>query len=122
MYQLSLQPINRAVTVSPGSLLLPALLGQKLNIAMSCGGNGICSTCHVRVREGADQLAPMQAKERRTLALVADADATSRLACQTYVQGDGVCLELPRGMYIEKVEDLLGRCWSSRTIQNNPTS
>ncbi|QJW97807.1 2Fe-2S iron-sulfur cluster-binding protein [Frigoriglobus tundricola] len=107
MLKVTLQPINDAVAVPNGSLLLPPLLGKKLNVAMSCGGNGICATCHVRVREGMDQLSAMDAKERRTLALVAEADPTSRLACQTHVHGDGVVIELPRGMYIEKADDLL---------------
>ena len=107
MHKLTLLPVNESITTSPGGLLLPALLEKKLNILMSCGGNGICSTCHVRVRDGMDQLSPMGAKERRTLSLVDGSDASSRLACQTHVQGDGVVLELPKGMYIEKVEDLL---------------
>ena len=107
MHKLTLLPVNESITTPPGGLLLPALLENKLNILMSCGGNGICSTCHVRVRDGMDQLSPMGAKERRTLSLVDGSDASSRLACQTHVQGDGVVLELPKGMYIEKVEDLL---------------
>jgi ferredoxin len=108
MYQIRLEPVGSTVTVPPGSLLLPALLGKDLNVAMSCGGNGICSTCHVKVRAGMDDLSAATAKERRTLALVADADATSRLACQAAVLGDGVVLDLPRGMYVEAVDDLLG--------------
>ena len=108
MHKISLLPINDSVSVRDGSPILPALLAKNLRILMSCGGNGICSTCHIRVRSGSDQLSPMEAKERRTLALVDGADATSRLACQAQVRGDGVVLELPAGMSIEAADDLLG--------------
>ena len=108
MHKISLLPINDFVTVRDGGQILPALLAKNLRVLMSCGGNGICSTCHVRVRQGLDQLSSMEDKERRTLALVDGADTSSRLACQTQVRGDGVVLELPPGMYIETVDDLVG--------------
>lgn len=108
MKRVALMPIQDSMLVRTGAPLLSALLAKGMNILMSCGGNGLCATCHIHVREGMDQLSPKEAREQRTLLLLANADASSRLACQTKVLGDGVVLELPQGMYIEKMEDLLG--------------
>jgi len=107
MKKVTLEPTGDTTLVRTGTFLLPALLAKDLKVQMSCGGNGICSTCHVRVRAGAENLSPPEAKERRTLALVADADSTSRLACQTRVHGEGVIVHVPRAMYLERADDLL---------------
>ncbi len=107
MKKLTIQPIGESALVTTGAPLLSALLAKDLKILMSCGGKGICSTCHVRIRCGMDQLSPISPKERRTLALVADSGPDSRLACQTAVYGDGVEVVVPEGMYIEKADDLL---------------
>lgn len=107
MYRITLEPSGSVASAPPGGALLPALLEKKLNVAMSCGGKGVCATCHVRVRVGADSLSPRTTREKRTLALVADADDTSRLACQAHVLADGVVLDLPAGMYISSADDLL---------------
>lgn len=108
MRRVALMPVQDSILVRTGTPLLSALLAKGMNILMSCGGNGLCATCHIHVREGMDQLSPKEAREHRTLALLARSDSTSRLACQTRVLGDGVTLELPEGMYVEKAEDLLG--------------
>jgi ferredoxin len=107
MNKVHLQPLNETALVRDGEFLLQALLGKNVKVLMSCGGNGVCSTCHVRIRQGGEQLSPVQVKERRTLGLVADADETSRLACQTQVYGDGVIVDLPAALYIDKSDDLL---------------
>lgn len=108
MKKIALEPLGDSALVATGAPVLSALLAKDLKVLMSCGGKGICSTCHVRVCDGMDQLSPIGAKERRTLALVADASPESRLACQATVYGDGVTVTVPAGMYIERAEDLLG--------------
>ncbi len=107
MKKISIEPLGESALVTTGTPLLAALLAKELNVKMSCGGKGICSTCHVRVSEGMDQLSPIGTNERRTLSLVADSTPESRLACQTSVYGDGVTVRVPEGMYIEKADDLL---------------
>ena len=104
---LKLLPTERTIEARAGEALLEVLLGANIRIQMSCGGNGMCATCHVRIRAGMDQLSPRTARERRTLALVADANATSRLACQCEILGEGIVLELSRDMYVEKVAELV---------------
>ncbi len=107
MKKVTIEPVGESALVNTGARLLSALLAKDLRVLMSCGGKGICSTCHVRVCSGMDQLSPIGPNERRTLALVADAGPDSRLACQAIVYGDGIEVRVPEGMYIEKADDLL---------------
>jgi 2Fe-2S ferredoxin len=78
----------------PGSLLDIAL---KHGIALehNCGGNCACTTCHVIVRSGADNLSEMDECEEDKLDQAPGLTPYSRLGCQAVVQGD-VVVEIPR--------------------------
>jgi ferredoxin len=101
------QPINESQDVKTGSDILQALLARDLKVLMACGGKGLCATCHVHIKQGSDRLTPMTQREKRTLSFITGADTDSRLACQCKVLGEGVVVELPEGMYIERAEDLM---------------
>ncbi|MGF1583011.1 MAG: 2Fe-2S iron-sulfur cluster-binding protein [Gemmataceae bacterium] len=107
MKTLTFQPINETVNVPTRSDLLQALLAKELDVLMACGGKGLCSTCHVYVREGSENLTPHTDREKRSLACITGSSSQSRLACQARVLGEGVVVELPEGMYIERAEDLM---------------
>jgi ferredoxin len=107
MKTLTFAPINESRAVTTGSNILQALLSHELKVLMACGGKGMCATCHVRITGGMDRLTPRTARETRTLGFVTGASEASRLACQCRVLGEGVVVELPEGMYIERAEDLL---------------
>ncbi len=117
MKKIALQPLAENTLVETGGTLLSGLLRKDLNVLMSCGGKGLCSTCHVWVKRGMDQLSPVNPRERRTLKLVADARPESRLACQCTVFGDGIEVEVPEGMYIESADDLI-TLLGTRAVQN----
>jgi ferredoxin len=106
MKKLTFAPINESVSVPTRSSLLEALLAHELEVPMACNGKGLCATCHVHVKTGMDRLTPRTQREGRTLGMISGADARSRLACQCRVLGEGVVIELPEGMYVERVEDL----------------
>ena len=77
----------------PGSVLDLALhFGVPLEHA--CGGNCACTTCHVVVRSGEQNLSPMEEDEEDRLFGAADLTLHSRLACQCVVAGD-VVVEIP---------------------------
>jgi 2Fe-2S ferredoxin len=77
----------------PGSLLDVA---KNLDIPLehACGGSCACTTCHVIVREGAQNLGDMQDDEADRLDTAWDVTPHSRLGCQAVVRGDVVC-EIP---------------------------
>jgi len=107
MKTVSFEPVHETQSVKTESNLLDALLAKRFQVLMACGGKGLCATCHVHVRGGADKLTPRTPREERTLSVVTGCDASSRLACQARVLGEGVVVELPKGMYIERAEDLM---------------
>lgn len=83
-----------------------------MNVLQACGAQGRCATCHVYVKSGMESLTPMNEQERLTLSFIATVQPNSRLACQTEILGDGVVVEVPRGMYVgslAELKNLIGR-------------
>lgn len=74
-------PGGRAVTVPRGTSVLEASRANGIPHAALCGGRGRCSTCRIRVTEGADVLPPPNATEQAVLARM-KAPPSVRLACQ----------------------------------------
>ncbi|MEZ5833733.1 MAG: adenylate/guanylate cyclase domain-containing protein [Dongiaceae bacterium] len=75
-------PDGRRVVIQPGTSLLEASRIGGIPHASVCGGRSRCSTCRVRVIEGADALPPPQEEEARVLVRI-HAPPGVRLACQT---------------------------------------
>ena len=74
-------PGGRVIAIEPGMTVLEASRGAGIPHASVCGGRGRCSTCRVRVGDGAERLAPPSAEESRVLARVGAPEGV-RLACQ----------------------------------------
>ena len=60
----------------------------------ACGGSCACTTCHVIVRQGANNLSEMQDDEADRLDTAWDLTTSSRLGCQAVITGD-VVAEFP---------------------------
>ena len=80
-------PGGRTVTVPLGFTILEASRWAAISHASVCGGRGRCSTCRVRIVEGADELPPPGEAEVRTLARIGN-PMNVRLACQVRPRGD----------------------------------
>jgi ferredoxin len=106
MKTVTLMPVGGALDVTTGASLVKGLLARDLKIDMACGGKGLCASCHVYVRQGADCLTPRSPREDRTLSVIASADGDSRLACQARVECDGAVVEVPAGLYVQNTDDL----------------
>lgn len=78
----------------PGSLLDIAL-AHGIELEHNCGGSCACTTCHVIVREGAENLSEMQEDEEDRLDMAEGLTIHSRLGCQAVVRGD-VVVEVPK--------------------------
>lgn len=71
---------------STGTILDCSIANQIPHIH-ECGGNGLCTTCRIRVIDGHNNLNPRTLKEQE-IARVRKWDPSIRLACQCYVKGD----------------------------------
>ncbi len=110
--KIKLDPLGTETAIKTNDNLLSGLLKNELNVMQECGGRGMCSTCHVYIKEGMESLTPLNRREKRTLEVITTCKTNSRLACQARVIGEGVVVELPAGMYLSQIEDvesLIGR-------------
>jgi adenylate cyclase len=74
-------PHGISVSIEPGMSVLEASRAAGVPHASVCGGRGRCSTCRVRLGDGADHLPPPGPDEARVLARIGAPDRV-RLACQ----------------------------------------
>jgi adenylate cyclase len=79
-------PDGKRVVIQPGTSLLEASRIGGIPHASVCGGRSRCSTCRVRVIEGAEALPPPLEEEQRVLTRIHAAPGV-RLACQTRPTG-----------------------------------
>ena len=76
------------VEVPSGTTIRDAAEACGAQLGSSCGGVCACSTCHVYVKEGLDDLSPMELKEEDRLDGAFDVRPNSRLGCQAQVLKD----------------------------------
>lgn len=81
--------LNRTVEGTPGESLLDIALNNDIALAHACGGFCSCTTCHVIVKSGAENLAPFQDDELERLDTLDDRKNESRLGCQARLIQDG---------------------------------
>jgi adenylate cyclase len=79
--RLNYSPGNRTVDLLPNATLLESIRAAGISHASICGGRGRCSTCRVRIGDGAEDLSPPDEEEKKVLARVSDSPSV-RLACQ----------------------------------------
>ena len=97
-YKITFQPANVTVEVDPANFppnhfgkpgsLLDIATANNVPIEHACGGVGICSTCHVIVTAGMENLSPASDEELDAVDSAPGNTLTSRLACQAVVNGD----------------------------------
>lgn len=104
MPKVTFLPANITVEFDPATMPYKehGLKGSLLDIAMNhgihlehaCGGNCACTTCHVVVKSGEENLSEAEDDELDRLDTAADLTLHSRLGCQCIVKGD-VTVEIP---------------------------
>ena len=76
--------------------ILDVALNNGVRLDHACGGNCACTTCHVWVKEGAENLTDMEDDEADRLDMAADLQLNSRLGCQAVITKPGkVVVEIP---------------------------
>ncbi len=67
-----------------GATILSIALDNGIPMEHACGGNGFCTTCMCKVKEGMANLSPRNDREEN-MGIMNDPD---RLSCQSEVHGD----------------------------------
>ncbi len=104
--QLTFLPEGKTVEFENGKLpykdhgkeqsILDVALNNGIRLDHACGGNCACTTCHVWVKEGAENLSEMDDDEADRLDMAADLQLNSRLGCQAVITKPGkVVVEIP---------------------------
>jgi 2Fe-2S ferredoxin len=91
---ITFQPEGRVVQASQNQTLLEAALAADVDIGHSCGGNGTCGTCRVRVIQGLELFSPRNEIEAE-LAEERGFTLSERLCCQNTARA-GMILEIPK--------------------------
>lgn len=81
-------PQDVKVEIADGVPVLDAALENDVQIEHNCGGNCACSTCHIIIEDGWDNLEPATEDEIDMLDDAENLTERSRLACQVMVKGD----------------------------------
>lgn len=104
MPKVTFLPEGRTVEFEKGKLdssdhgkpesLLDIALAFGIHLEHACGGSCACTTCHVVVKEGDENLSPADDDELDRLDMAPGLTLHSRLGCQAVVNGD-VVVEIP---------------------------
>lgn len=74
------------VETPEGEVILQIALDNGIPMEHACGGNGFCTTCMCKVKQGMENLSPRNDREEN-MGIVNDPE---RLSCQSQVLGDVV--------------------------------
>ena len=94
MPKLVFKSLGCTLEVERGTSILEAAMRNNVPLPHTCGGNCSCSTCHVLVLSGGENLSPMDAMEREVLDSF-DLRSPRRLGCQSLLLGGTVEVEIP---------------------------
>ena len=92
----SLCPQGAEIEARPGTSICDNLLEHGIDIEHACEKSCACTTCHVIVREGFDDLEPPTDREDDLLDKAWGLELTSRLSCQARVGDAPLTIEIPR--------------------------
>lgn len=79
---------GRTVEIGAGQSILEAALDNGVGLDHACGGVCACSTCHVKIRQGAELFSESTEEEEDQLDEARDIELCSRLGCQARLLKD----------------------------------
>lgn len=85
--QPGLEPVTLE-NIEPGQSLLEVCLKNDIELHHNCGGVCACSTCHLYVEKGEDDLEELTDREEDFIDRAVNPRLNSRLGCQCVLIGD----------------------------------
>lgn len=89
-------PEGAAFEAEEGISICDALLNHDIEIEHACEKSCACTTCHVYIREGFDDLEESTEEEDDYLDKAWGLDPDSRLSCQAKVAKTDLVIEIPK--------------------------
>ena len=80
---------ERTILCPKGAHLLEMALENGINIEHACGGVCACSTCHIYIEKGGENLSESSEAEEDRVEEAPGLQRNSRLACQCTIEGKG---------------------------------
>ena len=88
-HKVTFLPSNQTVEAKHGDSVLDVALTHDVDIQHACGGFCACTTCHIIVKSGMENLSEIEEEEQDRLEVAAvGLTPSSRLGCQAKVHGD----------------------------------
>ncbi len=88
--QLEFKRKDTVVDLEVGSSILEHAEKYGIDLDHACGGNCSCTTCHVFIETGMENLSSPAEDESALLDTLANASPNSRLGCQARIERSGV--------------------------------
>jgi ferredoxin, 2Fe-2S len=88
MPKVTFLPVNQTFDASPGESILDVAIANDVPLQHACGGFCACTTCHIQVRSGAENLSEMEYPEDERIEHATGLTLHSRLGCQAKIRGD----------------------------------
>jgi 2Fe-2S ferredoxin len=88
MPKITFLPMNQTVDAKDGETILEVAVAHDIPLQHACGGFCACTTCHVIVKQGEQNLTDMEEDEEERLDRATGVTLRSRLGCQAKVTGD----------------------------------
>ena len=88
MPKVTFLPMNETYEAKVGESVLDVAIEHDVPLQHACGGFCACTTCHVHVKSGLDQLSPSDEEEEERLDRATGLTLQSRLGCQARIHGD----------------------------------
>ena len=82
------EPDGIETEVAVGTTIRDAAEGVHAHLGSACGGVCACSSCHVYVKEGLEDISPLELNEEDRLDGAFDVRSNSRLGCQSRLLKD----------------------------------
>ena len=89
-------PDGAMFEAEPGMTICDAALANGIEIEHACEKSCACTTCHIYIREGFDELAESTEEEDDLLDKAWGLEPDSRLSCQATVGTSDMVIEIPR--------------------------
>lgn len=88
MPKVTFLPMNETYEAKEGESLLDVAIEHDVPLQHACGGFCACTTCHVHVKSGLENLSASEEEEEERLDRATNITLQSRLGCQAKIHGD----------------------------------